>query len=225
MKNRSYKLQLKEYHDLYGNIPIDHNEIMDYLNQTIPLTEKEKIIMEEESEYAKSIPWETLEIILPIIPLPSPRPRLSGKTGKFYVSGAAENKKLFQYYIEEKYNIIYTQTHFEIKTYLPTPIKSMNKREVYRAEMGDILPISNPDWDNLGKTYSDMIQKILILNDNIISRGVVEKYYSIKPRVVIRISFQKGFDSRFNKRRIQNTKSYKEAIEIGNMIEVYDERW
>lgn len=223
MKSKSYKTQIKDYCDLYGNIPIEKNEILDYLETRLKLTEKDKNKIDEENEYVKCIPWESLQIVLPIIPKPSPRPRYSSIGNRFYVTGAAENKKLLKYFLEEKYNIIYTQTHFSVQTFIPTPIKSMNRREIYRAEQGEIIPVTTPDWDNLGKTYSDMIQQILILNDNIISKGIVEKYYSVKPRVIINIKYQKGYDSRFNKRKIITTKSYKEAIEVGNLIEIYTE--
>lgn len=221
MKNKSYKLQIKEYDEKYGKIPMENESILSYLEEYLRLTEKDFKLIEEENKVSQSIPWETVKIVLPIIPKPSPRPRYSGVSGRFYVTGASENKKLFKYYIKELYHIIYTQVHFSLKVYLPTPISSMNRREIYRAECGEIIPISNPDWDNIGKTYSDMIQQILILNDNIISKGFVEKYYSIKPRVVITIKYQKGFDSRYNRKKVENSKSYKEAIEVGNIIEIY----
>lgn len=223
MKSKSYKNSIKEYEGKYGSIPIDKDQILQYLDDILNLKDKDYERIAKEEEYVEQIPWGGLTIILPIVPKPSPRPRYSSATGSFYVTGAAENKKLLKYYIEEKYNIIYTQTYFSIQTYLPTPISSMTKAEVYRAEKGTISAISNPDWDNLGKTYSDMIQKILILNDNIITKGLVEKYYSVKPRVVINIKYQQGFDSKFNKRRVINSTSYKEAVEIGNLIEIYSD--
>ena len=223
MKNKSYKLQIQEYADKYGKIPIEEESLLPYLEKELRLTDRDFELIEEENRISQSIPWDTLQIVLPIIPKPSPRPRYSGVSGRFYVTGASENKKLFKYYFTEKYHIIYTQVYFSLKVYLPTPISSMNRREIYRAECGDIIPISNPDWDNVGKTYSDMIQQILILNDNIISKGLVEKFYSIKPRVVITIKYQKGYDSKFNRKRVENSKSYKEAIEVGNIIEIYTE--
>jgi Holliday junction resolvase RusA-like endonuclease len=222
MKKKTYKQQIEEYKERFGLIPDDPDKILSYLEETLHLTESDFKKIEEENAYAAGIPWESLKIVLPIIPKPSPRPRL-GANSHFYVTGAAENKKLFKYYIEEVYRIIYTQTYFSLTTYMPTPISSMNRREVYRAEMKSITPTSNPDWDNLGKTYSDMIQSILILNDNIISKGNVEKFYSVKPRVEINIKYQLGYDSRYNKRRIQSSKAYKEAIETGHIIEIYTE--
>ena len=223
MKNKSYKLQIEEYNSKYGSIPIEQNEILSYLEKELKLKDKDFKMIEEEDSYVESIPWERLKIILPIVPNPSPRPRYSSVSGCFYVTGAAENKKLLKYYIDKKYNIVYTRTYFSLKVFLPTPTSSMNRREIYRAEKGTILPISNPDWDNVGKTYSDMIQKILILNDNIINKGLVEKYYSIKPRVEIDIQYQKGFDSKFNKRKIVNSTAYQEYVEFGKVIEYHNE--
>lgn len=220
MKNKPYKKQIEEYEFNYGKIPTNPDEILSYLSEELKLTEKDFEKINAMEEYANSIPWNRLKIILPIIPKGTPRPKL-GKSGVFYVTGAKENKKLCRYYIEDKYAIIYTQTHLSVTTYMPTPLKSMNRYEIYRAEMKSLNPVAYPDWDNLGKTYSDMIQDILILNDNIVSKGLVEKHYSIKPRVEIEIEYQEGFDSKFNKRRIQSSKAYQEAVEAGHIIEVY----
>lgn len=222
MKSKSYKRQIEEYAEKYGKIPLDHEDILSYLKENLKLKENDFKKIREMEEYANSIPWNNLKIILPIVPKGTPRPR-QGKYG-FYVTGASENKKLCKYYIEEVYHIIYTQTYFSVSTYLPTPISSMTKLEIYRAELKSICPPTYPDWDNLGKTYSDMIQDILILNDNIITKGAVEKYFSVKPRVEIMISYQLGFDSKYSKRRIQSSKAYKDATEAGYPIELYEER-
>ena len=40
---------------------------------------------------------------------------------------------------------------------------------------------------------------------------------------MITIKYQKGYDSKFNRKRVENSKSYKEAIEVGNIIEIYTE--
>ena len=223
MKNRTCEGQLASYNEKYGNIPLDTDDILEYLKTTLRLTEKEFLKIQKDNEHVNQIPWNTLRIILPIVPNPSPRPRYSSKTGSFYVMGASENKKLLKKFIQEKYEIVYTQTYFSVKTFIPTPVSSMSRVEIYRAELQSLIPISNPDWDNLGKTYSDMVQKILITNDNIISKGLVEKFYSVKPRVEIMIKYQKGFDSRFNERRILNSKGFIDALEMGNIIEVYTE--
>ena len=81
-----------------------------------------------------------------------------------------------------------------------------------RERIGYVNSLSGGDWDNLGKTYSDAIQQILILNDNIIIEGTSAKHYCIKPRVDIHIEYQQEFDSKFNKRKIESSKSFKKII-------------
>lgn len=223
MKDRTCDGQLASYNEKYGNIPLEKDDILEYLKDALQLKEKDFAKIRQDNEHAAQIPWYNLRIILPIVPNPSPRPRYSSKTGSFYVMGASENKKILKKFLTEKYDIIYTQTYFSVKTFIPTPMSSMSRTEIYRAEMQELIPTTNPDWDNLGKTYSDMVQKILITNDNIISKGLVEKFYSVKPRVDITIKYQKGFDSRYNERRTLKSKSFVDAIEMGHIIEVYTE--
>jgi hypothetical protein len=88
----------------------------------------------------------------------------------------------------------------------------MNATEIYLAEKGIIEPMQDPDWDNLGKTYSDMIQGLLILNDNIIVDGHVKKHFSIKPRVHICIKYQDGFDSKYNRNRMLRSTAYNKLL-------------
>lgn len=227
MKSKSYKRQIAEYNEKYGHIPLDHDDILNYIIDNWNLTEKDMQMIQEEEDAVASIPWKELKIILPIIPHPSPRPRYHRASDSFYVTGAAENRKLFKYYLKEKYDIIYTQTHFYMDAYLPTPVSSLSKREIYRAENKSVIPTTNPDFDNLLKTYSDMIQKILILNDNIISVGIARKYYSLKPRVEIIIEYQMGYDSKYNKRRTESTTAFRTAVETGGIINIYTdgEEW
>jgi Holliday junction resolvase RusA-like endonuclease len=102
--------------------------------------------------------------------------------------------------------------HLDI--YVPTPVSSMSKIEIVLAQMKKIRPIGNGDWDNLAKTYCDMMQDILIYNDNIIATGSVDKYYSIKPKVVVSLKYQSDFDCNYNRRKVTGSKSYKKLMEI-----------
>ena len=45
-----------------------------------------------------------------------------------------------------------------------------------------------------------------------------DKYYSIKPRIEIEIRYQTSFDSKFNQRKTENTKKYKDLIDDGYEI-------
>ena len=89
----------------------------------------------------------------------------------------------------------------------------MTKKEIILAEKGLIRPISTPDFDNLAKTYTDALQGILLLNDNIINEGTVKKYFSIKPRIHIKLKWQNNFDSKYNERKTINSKGYRNLFE------------
>ena len=81
-----------------------------------------------------------------------------------------------------------------------------SKIETILAELGYIRPISKPDWDNLGKTYSDMLTDVLILDDAHVVDGRCSKYYSLHPRIEMDIKYQLKPDSKYNERKINNIK-------------------
>ena len=198
-----------KYDKKYGNIPSDKEEILRLLESQ--LRPKDYEDMQKKIEMIENIPWHEMRFILYLVPKSTPRPRYSSKTGTFYVKNAAHNKKMLEKHIFAE-KIIYTRTEFYVDAYLPTP--KCSKVDTLLAEKGYIRPISDPDWDNIGKTYSDMIQGILITNDNIISDGVTRKYYSIKPRVEITIRWQEGFESRFLEKRVMHSKIYQSYFSI-----------
>lgn len=198
----------EEYDQKYGHLPNTQKELLSYLDTNLHV-KKDKV--EERIQEIENITWTEREIVIYAIPKPSARPRYSFETKHFYVPNAVDNKKLIKRYILQA-GIICTRTHFSMKTFQPTPRSSMTKEEVYLAEMGYIEPISNPDFDNLAKTYTDAIQGLLLLNDNIVSKGLVEKYYSIKPRIEIKLRYQDDFDCNFNRRKITTSTAYKRLI-------------
>jgi Holliday junction resolvase RusA-like endonuclease len=89
---------------------------------------------------------------------------------------------------EDLKEIVKGACSFDCKCYLPIPT-SWSKVDTLLAELGIKRPISTPDWDNLGKTYSDMIQPWLLFNDSFIVDGACHKYYSLKPRVEITLEY------------------------------------
>lgn len=132
----------------------------------------------------------TIKIVLDVIPEATPRPRLG--QGRFYVKNSRSNNKFIEL-MTSKYseiqNIIQNQyCEININNYFPIP-KSFNKVDTLLAELGIIRPITKPDWDNLGKTYSDAIQPWIVKDDALFIDGSSHKYYSLKPRVEIFIKF------------------------------------
>ena len=196
-----------EYQMRYGGIPSTQEEILTYIENNFRINPRK---LQEAVERLNEITWETINFSMKIVPKPSPRPRLSKSGFHFYVKGAADNKKKIAKYIER--HIIYTRTEISIKAYLPTPISSMSNIEIYMADAGLISPIGGSDVDNLMKTYLDMIQGHLLLNDNIVTKGTLEKAYSLKPRLDISIRYQTSFDSKFNQRKVTSSKAFKEEF-------------
>lgn len=92
---------------------------------------------------------------------------------------------------------------------MPTP-KGMNAVEKIAAELELIHNINAPDWDNLGKSYCDMVQDIIVSNDSLVFKGNVEKYYSVLPRIEVTLKFMLSYDCRYNKRTVESRKSFKE---------------
>lgn len=190
----------KDYEKLYGQVPQCACERLKFLLDQIDLKRQKKNIVEEIKEI-NNIEWEELTYTIYILPKATPRPR-KGKNGIFYVSGAKDNKKVFEkYLIKQDNKLITTPVKFECNSYFPIP-KSMNKIEQICAELGYIRPTSKPDWDNIGKTYSDILTGFLIYDDALIISGTSNKYYSVKPRIEIKLYYMKDYDSSFNKKKI-----------------------
>jgi len=80
---------------------------------------------------------------------------------------------------------------FHVVCYFPIP-KSTPKK--WLPEMStDLYPyIKAPDFDNLAKISADALNQIAYLDDKQIYDASQKKYYSIRPRVEITISWMEG---------------------------------
>lgn len=58
-----------------------------------------------------------------------------------------------------------------------------------RAAMakGEIRPMKKPDWDNVGKVVSDALNKLAYRDDTQIVDCTVQKFYSDRPRIIVKI--------------------------------------
>ena len=190
----------KEYEKLYGDIPDDYLKRIDYLLKDTDLY-RCKLHVYDIIKRNINLKWKRLSYTIYLLPKATPRPR-SGKNGIFYVKGASDNKRFFKEFTKNlDIPLITTPTKFYCTCYLPIP-KSMNIVEQICAELGVIYPTSKPDWDNLGKTYCDMIQTIVLYDDSLIVDGFTKKRYSVEPRIEIEILYLEDYDSAFNRNKI-----------------------
>lgn len=192
-----------DYLKEYGDIP--KNEIDRFgklLNET-NLNKKSRETIFSNIRKVLDINWSSVDFTIYLLPKATPRPRHNMMRNTFYVVGAKDNKDIFKKFISKSnVNMITTPCKFTCISYLPIP-KSMNNVEKILAEMGLIRPISKPDWDNIGKTYSDMIQDTLLYDDSLIIEGVSKKFYSTKPRIEIHIEYMNEYDSLYNEKKIR----------------------
>lgn len=191
-----------EYKKEYGNIPRDDFNRYLYLLNSLNLSRKSYREILPELKRIQNISWKKLEFTIYLLPKATPRPRHNSISHIFYVKGAKDNSEIFSKFME-KQNLpkIITPCKFFCTSYLPLP-KSMRGKEKILAELGLIRPISKPDWDNVGKAYSDMIQGSLLYDDSLIIEGVSKKFYSVKPRIEIVIEYMESFDSLYNKNKL-----------------------
>lgn len=190
----------KEYDELYGHIPKDYEGRLEFMLNQMNLTRLKEPVYEY-MKRIREIKWKEISYNIYLLPKATPRPR-SGKNGIFYVKGANDNKKFFKKYIEDQdIHLITTPCKFKCISYFPIP-NSMSNIEKIAAEMGLIRPVSKPDWDNVAKAYCDMIQGLLLYDDSLVIEGISKKFYSVKPRIEITISYMEDFDSNYNKKKI-----------------------
>ena len=166
-KKASQKQSILEYNAAYNHIPKDYMERLSWLIVEENITKED---VEELLEYVEELErteWGEVTYIFYMHPHASPRPRLNPNTFTFYVGGAYYNKNIFDKFMElhsENETVISTPCIMSTKTYTKIP-NGMSKQEKIGCELELIHNVNAPDWDNLGKSYCDMVQDALVSND------------------------------------------------------------
>lgn len=205
---------IMKYKELFKDVSEDQFErIKNYLNAN-RFTDKDYSNFYDRLKELSSIEWNYLKIVLDIIPEATPRPRLDRK-GYFYVTNSKKNNNFVKQLIISNldiFHLISTPCNYIVNAYFPIP-KYFSKVDTILAELGLYSKITMPDWDNVGKTYSDMIQKWILCNDTLIIKGEVNKLYSLKPRVEIIIEYMNNHFSKHDQRLIEQSISYKKEVD------------
>lgn len=201
---------IKEYNKKYGDIPNDFMDRFLYLIHLLKIKTSDIPKLKKLIRHNLNIKYNEVSFVFYFTPQATPRPRYSNYTKSFYIKNKMDYNKVFGEYIKSLETVnadipIKTPCEFYCKSYLPIP-SSMNRFETIMAELGLVHHVGKPDFDNLAKTYADMVQKHLILDDALIYKGVSIKQYSIKPRVEISIRFMDEIDSKYNNKKIKSKK-------------------
>lgn len=209
MPHKSRKQKASEYEEKYGDIPVDFRQRMSWLYDNLKLSQSQMYeIMNTSSQMFGALQFsEDINVVLFEVPEGSPRPRFRIVNRQnlanmaianpsfvhvYSITGAEDNKFMRRLVdageLQQLDSLICTPCNVDICAYMRTPT-SFNKTDTILAEMGLIRPIYKPDFDNIAKKYSDMFNKNVWLDDTLVIDGSIHKYYSVLPRIEIRIRY------------------------------------
>ena len=207
MKRKTRKQKEEIYREKYGGIPIDYEERLAWMYDTFHITEnKANQILDARNQMFYFMYYRLFRIILFEEPEGTPRPRFrlinrqnfantainNGSFVHVYSINAHEDnvfmKRLMNEEIYELQDLIYQPCDVQYNVFFKTP-SYYNTEQKILAEIGLDRPINKPDWDNIGKKYSDMYNGNVWVDDSCVVSGTVNKFYSILPRIEINLNF------------------------------------
>ena len=207
MKRKTRKQKEEIYKEKYGDIPIDYEERLAWMYDTFHITEnKANQILDARNQMFYFMYYKLFRIILFEEPEGTPRPRFrlinrqnfantainNGSFVHVYSINAHEDnvfmKRLMNEEIYELQDLIYQPCDVQYNVFFKTP-SYYNTEQKILAEIGLDRPINKPDWDNIGKKYSDMYNGNVWVDDSCVVSGTVNKFYSILPRIEINLNF------------------------------------
>lgn len=219
MKFTSRKQKMLEYNAKYPNRTSDIETLLRaYVAQQ---KNPEKVIAKAKEKAVRIIEereYEIIHILMYEYPFKTDRPRTMN--GHTWSPNAAENKAYFNKAISKivkTIKLINTPGELEVEAYLEMPAK-VPPDEVILFETKLLKPVDKPDYDNIGKCYTDMFTGILTSDDDIFWRGEIRKYYSLLPRVDIMIRYIKKHESSYIYKKLKSRKTIKEGIDSGQIV-------
>lgn len=110
-------------------------------------------------------------------------------------------------------SMICTPCVVDIYAYFKTPTY-FSKTQTILAEIGLERPITKPDWDNIGKKYSDMFNANVWLDDTLVIDGAIHRYYSVLPRIEIRLRYLNMLYNNHQYKQIVNRSDYNDSYGV-----------
>lgn len=230
---KSRKEKLEEYEEKYHDIPRDNEERISWMINKFKLTSnKMQEIIDKKRLMQTNLGYYDIKIVLYEDPEGAKRPRfrlvnrknfanVAMQASNFvhvYSPNAADDYKYMKRLIGEELislnGLISTPVQVCLNVFFKTP-SYFNQMDTILAEIGLHRHIQKPDWDNIGKKYTDMFNGNIWLDDNLVMDGEVHKYYSILPRVEIYIRYLNYMTSIHQYNQVINRKDYQPSFQIG----------
>lgn len=205
--NRKQKHQ--EYEKKYGDIPIDFNERLNWMVDKYKLSSsKMEEILLKRNNVLNTLQYFDYQIIqLLEEPEGASRPRMRIINKSNYATMAKQFPTMVHVYVPNAHDdhsymrrrlredelsnlnqLIATPCMIDYDVYFRTPALSIP--DIFLCEVGIFRPpFCKPDWDNIGKKYCDMYNANVWLDDSLVIDGSVHKYYSILPRIEIKLRY------------------------------------
>ena len=221
MKKRKQKAE--EYENKYSHIPKDYYQRLQWMYDNMKLSDRTvREIFSKRDAMLASLYYNEFFIVLYEEPEGTPRPRFRLINRRNISNAAMSNGSFVQVYSitgadDQKFmkRLINNNDFMQFNQQLCTPLEitydaffktpsGFNKVDTVLAEVGLIRPLIKPDWDNIGKKYSDMYNSNIWLDYAFVTSGTVNKFYSILPRVEIRLKYLNMVYNRYQYNAIRN---------------------
>lgn len=219
MKIKTRGEKLLEYDQAYPDREPDPEKALRayFVSRGWNLEKASKKAREKYKKIVANRRYETIRFIMYEYPMKTDRPRTV--RGHTYSPNAKENHDYFERAIRKvvkSLKLISTPAVITIDAYFEMP-KQVPPDEVILYECKVLDVEDTPDYDNVGKCYTDIQKLITITDDDIFHRGVVNKFYSVIPRVEITIRYITKHESDYIYKKLKARKSIKALIAEGRL--------
>lgn len=213
MKIKTRDQRLKEYHDKY---PVTYSDLESALKHYFKIRKWDfdkavKKATKKVKEIEKHRVYKTIRIVLYEFPMKTDRPRHTRFGHTFSPNAKANNDYIRKALkaVNKTFKLINTPASIVIDAYLEMP-SQVPPDEVLLYECKVLKVEEMPDYDNIGKCYTDMLKNNFVCDDDLFYSGTVNKYYSVMPRVEITIHYTEAHESDYVYKRLKSRKSIKE---------------
>lgn len=211
-KIKTRKERESQYVQEFSHVSIETwDRLMDYLSEYDATKVLEEAI--KRRDYIREhMTYSEINIIFYEEPVQTHRGRFNRFTKSVHSPNAKENFKAIERLvrdIKDAMQVVCTPMLIEMTAFYPMP-SALHPVEVVLFETRQDYAACDPDFDNVLKAYCDMIQTHIILDDDLVCSAVFNKYYSLKPRVELKIKYPDKFASKSTYKKVISRKSFKE---------------